>query len=131
MHLFSAVIQLRNLTINNSAGVSLQGPLNVTGIVKIQSGNLASDGFLTLASSASGTALIDGSGTGSISGNVTMQRYLPSAFGYKYLSSPFQAATVNEFGDEIDLSASFPLFYRYNESSTTSGWVTIPHLPIL
>ena len=115
---------IKNLTITNSSGVSLQGPLNVTGIVKIQSGNLASDGFLTLASSSSGTALVDGSVTGSISGNVVMQRYLPSAFGYKYLSSSFQSATVNEFGDEIDLTASFPLFYRYNESSTTSGWVT-------
>ena len=115
---------IKNLTISNSSGVSLQGPLNVTGIVRIQSGNLVSDGFLTLASSASATALVDGSGTGSISGNVVMQRYLPSAFGYRYLSSSFQSATVNEFGDEIDLAASFPLFYRYNESSTTSGWVT-------
>ena len=115
---------IRNLTISNPAGVSLLGPLNITGIVNIQSGPLASDGFLTLASSASGTALIDGSGTGSVSGNVTMQRYLPSAFGYKYVSSPFQAATVSEFGDDLDLGASFPSFYRYDENRTTSGWVT-------
>jgi hypothetical protein len=53
-----------------------------------------------------------------------MQRYLSSAFGYKYVSSPFQSATVNEFADELDLAASFPTFYRYNEGSATSGWVT-------
>jgi hypothetical protein len=114
---------IRNLTISNAAGVSLSGLLNVTGIVYIQNGTLASDGYLTLASSASQTALIDGSGAGTVTGNVTMQRYLPSAFGYKYVSSPFLAATVNEFGDEIDLGSSFAPFYIYDESRTTSGWV--------
>jgi hypothetical protein len=115
---------IRNLTISNAAGVSLLGPLNVTGIVNVQNGNLASDGFLTLASSASGTALIDGTGAGTLTGNVTMQRYLPSAFGYKYVSSPFQASTVNEFGDDLNLASSFPTFYMYDEGSTTSGWAT-------
>ena len=114
---------IQNLIINNASGVSLLGPLNVTGIVNIQNGTLASDGYLTLASSASGTALIDGSGAGTVTGNITMQRYLSSAFGYKYVSSPFQAATVNEFGDDIDLGDSWPTFYRYDESRTTSGWV--------
>ena len=115
---------IRNLTISNAAGVSLLGQLNVTGILNIQNGTLSSNGFLTLISSASQTALIDGSGAGTITGNVTMQRYLPSAFGYKYVSSPFQSATVNQFSDEIDLGASWPTFYRYDESMTTSGWVT-------
>ena len=99
---------IKNLTINNSSGVTLQGPLNITNIVNIQSGTLASGGNLTLVSSASATALIDGSGAGNVTGTVTMQRYLPSAFGYKYISSPFQAATVNELSDDIDLGASFP-----------------------
>jgi len=53
-----------------------------------------------------------------------MQRYLLHGFGYKYFSSPFQAATVNEFGDDMDLGASFPSFYRYDESLTSSGWVS-------
>ncbi len=111
---------VRNISVSNAAGVTLLGPLNVTGIVNIQNGALASAGNLTLVSSASGTALIDGSGAGTVTGNVTMQRYLPSAFGYKYVSSPFLASTVNEFADELDLSASFPVLYRYDESSTTT-----------
>ena len=89
-----------------------------------QIGDLASDGYLTLVSSAAQTALIDGSGTGDITGNVTMQRYLASGFGYKYFSSPFQAATVNEFGDDMDLTASFPTFYKYDESLVSTGWVS-------
>jgi hypothetical protein len=114
---------VRNLIVNNTSGVTLQGPLSVTGTVNVQNGTLTSGGNLILASSVTGTALIDGSGAGSVTGNVTMQRYLPSAFGYKYFSSPFQAATVNEFGDDIDLSYWFPTFYSFDESSVNSGWV--------
>jgi len=113
---------VKDLNINNPSGVTLQGPLNITGIVTAQSGDLSSGGNLTLVSSAGQTALINGSGTGNVTGNVTMQRYLPSGFGYKYLSSPFQAATVNELADDITLG-SFT-FYKYVESLTTSGWVS-------
>ena len=114
---------VKNLTINNSSGVNLLGPLNVTGIVSIQNGALASDGYLTLVSSPSGTALIDGTGAGSVTGNVTMQRYLPSAYSYKYISSPFQNAIVNELSDDINLADFFPPLFRYDESRTASGWV--------
>ena len=113
---------IKDLIINNSAGVTLQGPLNITGIVTLQNGDLTSGGNLTLISSAAQTALIAGTGTGNIIGNMTMQRYLSSGFGYKYFSSPFQSATVNEFADDITLG-SFT-FFKYDESRTSSGWVS-------
>jgi hypothetical protein len=113
---------IRNLIVNNPAGVTLAGPLNVTGILRTQEGTFASGGFLTLSSSGTGTALIDPAGTGNVTGNVTMQRYLPSAFGYKYISSPFLGATVSQLADELVLSGEFPVIFRYNEGSTTSGW---------
>jgi len=113
---------INNLDINNSAGVTLQGPLNVSGVLTLTSGDLNSSGYLTLASSAAQTGLIDGSGAGNVTGNVTMQRYLSSGYGYKYFSSPFQSATVNEFADDMTLG-SFT-FYRYDESRTSSGWVS-------
>ncbi len=121
--------EIRDLTVNNPAGVTLQGLLNVTGIVKAQSGNLASGGNLTLISTAAGTALINGAGGGQVLGNVTMQRYLPGGYGYKYFSSPFQAATVSEFGDDIDLTSSAVSIYKYDENryfNTTPlhPWVT-------
>lgn len=112
-----------NLTVNNTAGVTLGGALNASGVVKVTAGQLQSAGNLTLLSTATRTALIDGSGSGSVLGNVTIQRYRPTGFGYTYFSSPFQAATVNEFADDINLSASFPTFYRYVENRTSSGWV--------
>ncbi|WP_186774550.1 hypothetical protein, partial [Chitinophaga pinensis] len=70
------------------------------------------------------TALIDGSGVGSVLGSVTIQRYRPNSFGYVYLSSPLNAATVNEFSDDVNLNSSFPSFYRYVENRTSSGWVS-------
>lgn len=87
-------------------------------------GTLNTNGNLTLLSTASQTAYINGSGTGNVLGNVIMQRYLSSAFGYKYFSSPFQSATVNEFSDEVNLSSGFPLFYRYDENQASTGWLT-------
>ena len=127
--------RVMNLTVSNNAGVTLDGPLNVTGTVLVQNGNLASAGHLTLVSDATGTALIDGSGAGTVSGNVTMQRYLPSRFGYRYFSSPFTSSLVSEFGDDMDLASSWPMFYRYDESRTSSGWVpystgTSPLVPL-
>jgi hypothetical protein len=115
---------IMNLTINNSAGVTLQGTLSVTGIVSTTAGILSSGGNLTLVSTASQTALIDGTGSGSVSGDVTMQRYLSSALGYKYISSPFNNTTVNAFTTYINLSATFPTFYRYDENKVTAGWVS-------
>jgi len=114
---------IKDLIINNASGVTIGGELNLTEILYLQSGNLESAGYLTLVSTASGTALIDGSGGGTVSGDLTMQRYLPVGFGYKYFSSPFQAATVSEFGDDMDLTFWFPTFYEYDESRTSSGWV--------
>jgi hypothetical protein len=115
---------IKNLTINNAASVTLSGTLLLSGILKATTGQFTTGGYLTLLSTAAQTALIDGSGAGSITGNVTMQRYLASGFGYKYFSSPFQAATVNEFSNDLDLAATFPTFYTYTEDRNYSGWTT-------
>lgn len=114
---------VKNLTINNTAGAALEDSLLLSGILLVANGQLATSGHLTLLSSDTQTALIDGSGTGQVIGSVTMQRYLASGFGYKYFSSPFQASTVNEFADDLDLEAPFPSFYRYNEDQLSSGWI--------
>ncbi|HVI47043.1 MAG TPA: hypothetical protein VM802_19355 [Chitinophaga sp.] len=115
---------IQNFTANNTNGITLSGTLNLSGILKVATGQLNTGGLLTLLSTATQTALIDGSGAGQVSGNVSMQRYLPDAFGYRYFSSPFQASTVNEFADDINLNATFPSFYRYDENKVSTGWVT-------
>jgi hypothetical protein len=92
-------------------------------MLKATTGNFNTGNYLTLTSTATQTALIDGAGAGNVLGNVTMQRYLPSGFGYRYISAPFQAAKVSELGDDMDLQAAFPSLYRYDESLSYAGWV--------
>ncbi|MCO5261596.1 MAG: GEVED domain-containing protein [Lentimicrobium sp.] len=123
---------IKDLIISNSQGVSLTGELNILGYVKAAEGDLNADGHLTLISSETQTALIDGSGNGEVTGEVHMQRYLSSAFGYKYVGSPFSDATVAGFGEETDLGASFAEFYRYDEDRESTGWVayTDPAAPL-
>ena len=121
--LFNPIPIINNLTINRQNSLTLNNQmLSLRGIL-LSNGPLNTSGNLTLLADAAQTAMIDGSGTGSVIGNVTMQGYLPSGFGYKYLSSPFQAATVNEFADDANLLATFPTVYRNDESKNTAGWV--------
>jgi len=114
---------LKNLTINNTAGAALNGTLNISGVLTALNGSLTTGGYLTLLSTAAQTALINGSGTGEVLGNVTMQRYLAAGFGYKYFSSPFQADTAGDFSSVINLGASFPDLYKFDESLASNGWV--------
>lgn len=114
---------IKNLTTSNNAGVTLNGNLSLTGVLLITTGSFDPNNYLTLVSTATATALVDGTGNGEITGTLTMQRYLASGFGYKYISSPFQDATVAEFADEVDLDASFPSFYVYDENETANGWL--------
>ena len=119
---------IMDLNINNPSEVTLAGPLSITGTVRPLDGTLNSGGNLTLVSTSSQTALIYGEGSGNVLGTVNMQRYLPASFGYKYFSSPFQNATVGQFSNWVNLSASFPTFRRYDENNSysggaTSGWI--------
>jgi hypothetical protein len=117
-------ISYNNIIVDPGSTTTITTPGQSLGGILLCNGTFNSNGKLTLLSSDSQTAIIDGSGTGEVNGNVTMQRYLFPGFGYKYVSSPFQAATVNEFSDSLKLADPFPAFYMYDESRTTSGWVT-------
>jgi hypothetical protein len=118
----STATTFNNLTVaSGSTTTASASGQSIKAILK-SNGTLNCGGNVTLLSTSTQTALVDGSGTGSVSGNLIMQRYLSSRFGYKYFSSPFTAATVNEFSNEITLTASFPPVYKYDESLPSNGW---------
>ncbi len=120
---FTSSPTINNLTINRVNTLTLNAqPLSLRGVL-LCNGPLNTNNNLTLLSTATQTALIDGSGTGQVSGNVAMKRFLPSAFGYKYISSPFNSVPVSQLATYIDLNASFPTFYRYDESQTSDWWI--------
>jgi len=129
-----------NLVINNSAGVSIDsGYQYIRGILYPTKGTLTTNDLLTLLSVSGQTALIAGTGSGAVSGNVNMQRYLApdSAWGYKHFSTPFvgtaNGAAISQFGSYMTLilgtvnDSPFPTFWQYDETNPSmvfdSGWV--------
>ncbi|MFN4082948.1 MAG: T9SS type A sorting domain-containing protein [Bacteroidia bacterium] len=87
--------RLNNLVYNRaSQTITLGNELQVTGVVTPTAGTLATGGFLTLVSNATGTAKIE-QGSGSyLTGNVTVQRYVAATGGnrrWRYLAAPFSA----------------------------------------
>ena len=112
----AATTSFSNLTVNNTAGISITGEVATVSRRLMCNGLLETNGKITLLSGGEGTALIAGAGIGTISGKVTMQRYLPTGFGYIYFSSPFTAAKVSEFDDEAIES-----IYRYDENRLIGG----------
>jgi hypothetical protein len=119
----SVPVTFENLVIAAGSTVTATTAGQTISEMLISNGTLNSNGMFTILSDASGTGLINGSGTGQVNGNITLQRYLSTGFGYKYFSSPFQAATVAEFSDDINLASSSTAFYKYDESRTSTGWV--------
>ncbi|MBS0635543.1 MAG: hypothetical protein JSR37_08790 [Verrucomicrobia bacterium] len=75
----AGTITAGNLTINNTAGVTLySGATKVYGTYTPQAGTLNANGKLVLASTATGTANV-AAGTGNyINGTVTVERYIPN-----------------------------------------------------
>ena len=118
----STATAFNNMTVSSGSTTTVSSSGQTIKAILKSNGTLNCGGNITLLSTSSQTALVDGTGTGSVSGNLIMQRYLSSRFGYKYFSSPFTAATVNEFSNEITLAASFPPVYKYDESLPSNGW---------
>ena len=149
---------MRNLTIDRTgagATTTLTTALKVYGRIVLNNGNIASAGFLTLGSSANATACVPGNNTGSISGNVTVERYLPGTSNstFHYISCPANAtsATVSsQFSDDFPIAGTYPYTYSsypydpqpavfptvwtYNEAlgtnTNTPGWVSASQAPI-
>src|SRR5690606_29215240 len=84
--------------------VTLATQQELVDVLTLTSGILNANGNLTLLSTASGDARIAPiTGTGSITGAVTVQRYLPNGTGtrvYRYLASPVTDAKVSDWKDD-------------------------------
>ncbi len=110
---------IANLTIYNGAGVSISsGTTTITGKITPTAGRLTTGGNLVLASTATGTASI-AAGTGSyITGNVTLQRYIPGRRAYRFLAHPFTSAIpLSQLTTTIDITGA---------GGATNGFTTTP-----
>jgi hypothetical protein len=114
---------LTNLTLNKSAGTATvsAGPQNVTGTLTLTAGTLAAGGNLTLKSTASGTARVaeHATGTGTVTGNVNVERYLAgTAKHWRTLGFPYDADMPMSAitGMAIDYTAGSRSVMFYNEN---------------
>jgi len=119
---------VRNLTVNNSAGVTLTNPVNVAQIARLQSGNLTlGTRRLLLRSTAAGTALVDNTG-GVVNGTTAaMQRALTGGVtagpAYRHFSSPVQAVAI----DSLRTGGFVPVVNpAYNTSATPGAVLPFP-----
>ena len=87
---------IRNLTVNNTANVALQGTLDLTEVLSLSSGSLASNGNLTLKSTYALTARVapvTSVASVPISGDVTVERFIPAKRAYRLLTAPLTSST--------------------------------------
>jgi subtilisin-like proprotein convertase family protein len=102
---------LRNLTLSGTGTTTLANALNITagassGSVTAGSGTtLTTGGFLTLKSDASGTARIAQS-AGTISGNVTQERFVPgkAVRKWSFLASPVTQSLASAWQQQIHIT---------------------------
>ena len=112
--------RLWSLNIANLAGALQTGAVSINGILAPTSGSLTTNGQpLTLLSNAAGTALVNNTGTGTVNGAATVQRYidpsLNTMLGYRQYSAPVATTTLADLA-----TPSFvPVFnLAYNTSAT-------------
>ena len=91
---------VRALSTLNASNVTLTSPVRIAQTLTVGgAGNLVTGGKpLTLLSRNTGTALVVNSGTGTVQGTTTVQRYIDGSLnadlGYRHYSSPVAGATV-------------------------------------
>jgi hypothetical protein len=112
-----------NLTIGANGAQSRTPATTLVQRVMTLNGDFVTNGNpLTLESSASSTAMVVNNGTSTISGNVTVQRYivpdLNPGLGYRHVSAPISSATVASL-----TTASFSPVVNpaYNTSATPTS----------
>ncbi len=118
---------IHNITYNNASGVSiLSGDTqNITGTLTPTAGTFTTNNGLLLKSSASGTARI-AQGSGSyISGNVSVERYIPGGRrAMRYFSHPFTTAlplTAMTGAGEIDITGTGGATNGFTNTNTNAG----------
>lgn len=120
-----------NLTLNNTSGASLSHAENLEGTLSLNNGTLNTNSqVFTLISNATGSGRIGQiTGTGDISGNVTVERFVPGGTtGWTFLGAPISSAlTLNDWDDDLYIACatcpdgsagSFVSVYTYDETQT-------------
>jgi hypothetical protein len=115
-----------HLALNNANGVSIvSGSDELIGTLTLTNGNFTTGNALTLISDANGTARIGTITGGSITGDITMQRYIAAgATNWRFFSSPVSGATLAQFNDDFETSGYIGASYP-DWPTAASPWASI------
>jgi hypothetical protein len=118
----------KNLELNNTAGASLSGNVNISRELKIAAGTFSSGNYnLTLLSTQYNTARLAPL-VGDYAGDLVMQRYIPaSVAGWRFLASPVKSVTINDWQDNF-ITSGFPgaTYPNFNFTSVYTYDETVP-----
>lgn len=111
-----------NLTIAASSTIS-GNTISFSGKLTVNSGaTLTTADLLTLASDATNTGYVANS-AGTISGNVTVQRYIPGKRVYRFLSHPFTGnLAMSSLTDNIDITGAGGTPFTTTGSNSSSAF---------
>jgi hypothetical protein len=117
---------LNNMTVNNTAGVTVSVATYVKRKLTLTAGTLASGGNLTVDLYYGS---IPGSGSGSISGNITVVRTIWKD-NWHYISSPLSGRTVADWNTTVPIKfGANTNLYTYDETNTNTnkaiGWTAV------
>lgn len=134
----SVINSFYDLTIDNVSGVAISSGIDsVKRMLYLRNGvfNVSGATSFVMVSNASGTAQINaGMGIGTITGNVTVQRYISGAAGYRYMAAPVTGKTYTDWTDDFpvygyNVPYGYSTSYYVNEAKpgvSDSGWTSIP-----
>jgi PKD repeat protein len=132
-----------NLTLNNTAGATLTNAENLVNTLTLNNGMFNTNGkVFTMVSTAANTARIAQiTGTGDITGNVTVQRYAPGGYtGWALLGTPISSPlTFQDWDDNMPISCAscpdgsaggFVSIYSYDETAVGSNSAAASYIPM-
>jgi hypothetical protein len=110
-----------DLTLQNSAGASLNNPASLINTLTCNIGNFINNATtFTLLSTATNTARIAPLLVGNYTGEITMQRFAPGGLtGWAFLSAPVSGAKINQWTDD------FPSSGFTGSNGNSGGFISI------
>lgn len=104
-----------------SATLTLNGPLALTGILTLTSGTLDTQNGLTMKSTVTRTAMVAPVTRGTITGTVTVERFIPARRAFRLINSPVNGGSIQDNWQEGAPEGDIP---GYGTDITGNGGTT-------
>jgi PKD repeat protein len=110
-----------NLNITGSGVRTIQGHVNLKGVLKLEAGTLQTNDSLHLKSDSLGTGLISGAGNGILQGSIESERYIHGSGNQTtFLSSPVAGLNVIDYSTAIPVPG--PDGVQWTQNSSAQVW---------